>query len=774
MTAFEWLSRLFGRRATDSGVSAPARSGSPLRGGRQTTPTNALATFGWATVPRRGAHAVDLSTVDVRRYTAQQLLDILADISPDVSLALWNELRLAGGEFTLTALRPDGSEPDEQAQTALDELVGRINGQRGGLQALVDQWLYTLYLQGAEAGELVLSDDTRDVADLIAVQPYTIDFQRDEAGVPRPYCKDKQGQAKALNEALFWYVPLDAPPDDPYGRAPAGPVIGEVMFNVQLLVDLKRAVHTNAWGRLDVSLMREMVQAAAEKAWPGNGARQAEWVEDQLGQLTTLYNSLQPDDTFIHWDSVKVSSVDSSGKTLQVAPLIRVLELRTIRALKQLPILMGSNEGTTETHGTVQFEIYAKGIAALRGKVDWMLERMLTTALGVLGVQATVEMEWEPLRTTDRLKDAQAEQTEIQNEANKVMWGWQTNAEAAMAVVGHEPVLEEIPRPVAAGPSDQNDPQRTARLVGPTLSDRRPVEAETGGGEGERKAQPTTRGGPSQSDGPDGVAQMTPAERRGLREMQAALTRYFTELGRAFPAKEIAQAALDGEEPSARGVRVDTDPAAERRMARIRRLVAEWWASQSGQATTAALLEVLHGHYVRLWNIEGQEGLRRLGIAGRFTLTNQAVIDNLRQFGAERVTGMDAETQRRLANTIANSLAEGNGVDEIARDIRREFGDMTRRRARLIAHTETGDQFSRAAHETYRRNGVESKEWLTAQDDLVEPECAGNEAEGAIPIDEPFSSGHQAPLAHPRCRCTLRPRVSESWMPPDDPWRGGD
>jgi len=210
------------------------------------------------------------------------------------------------------------------------------------------------------------------------------------------------------------------------------------------------------------------------------------------------------DDTFIHWDFVKVEGVDSSGKMLQVAPLIRVLELRTIRALKQLPVLMGSNEGTTETHGTVQFEIYAAGIRALRNKVDWVIERMLTTALNVLGVQAAVVMEWEDIRTSDRLKDAQAEQIEIQNATAKVMNGWWANEEAAMEIVGHEPAGEPL------FPAEVDD-------------------------EGKRLWLPGAR---SSDDGRLGqFAGMTEAERRLVRRGQAAVQRYFRRLARAFPAR---------------------------------------------------------------------------------------------------------------------------------------------------------------------------------------------------------------------------------------------
>lgn len=753
MTLRDWILSLFRRpMPSQQAERAPEASIVPrqaLQAGRQTRPPNSLGDFGWGSVPRRGAHAINVESIDVRRYSAQQLLDILADVSPDVSLALWNVLRLAGGRFWLTAMTPDLADADEAAQTELDALVGRLNARHGGLEALVDQWLYTLYLQGALAAELVLTKQRGwDVEDAIAVQPYTIEFRRDEAGVPRPYCRDRSGQWQALNETLFWYVPLDSPPDDPYGRAPASPAIGEVMFNIQLLVDLKRAVHTNAWGRLDVAIAREMVQDLAAKLYPGNATQQASWAEQQLAAITTAYNSLQPDDTFIHWDMVKVSSVDSSGKTLQIAPLIRVLELRTIRALKQLPVLMGSNEGTTETHGTVQFEIYAAGIQTLRNKVDWLVERMLTTALNVLGVQAAVVMEWDDIRSSDRLKDAQAELIEIENAANKVMNGWWTNEEAAMEIVGHEPVGEmEL--------DDEEKPQ------GPAARGHRPRDRG-------RVRLLNTR---SADDGPGDFVGMTAAERRVLRQGQSAVRGYFQRLGRAFPARQIAQAAVDAEPEADEGARA-LSPQEQNRLARIRRLVDDWFAAEEGRKMSDELHELVERHYRRVWNVEGAQALRQLGIGGTFRLRNEAVIRSLRDFGATRVVGIDDETKRRLAKVIADSLGAGNGVDQIARDVRRDFTDMSVRRSKLIAHTETGEQMGQANYETYRRNAVEETDWLTVGDDRVSELCQDNAAASPVPVGTPFPSGDYHPLGHPGCRCVSRARIPSGWMPPESPWRG--
>lgn len=50
------------------------------------------------------------------------------------------------------------------------------------------------------------------------------------------------------------------------------------------------------------------------------------------------------------------------------------------------------------------------------------------------------------------------------------------------------------------------------------------------------------------------------------------------------------------------------------------------------------------------------------------------------------------------------------------------------------------------------------KRWLTVGDDSVCEVCRSNGVSGWIPLDELFPSGHDAPLAHPGCRCDLLSR----------------
>lgn len=118
-------------------------------------------------------------------------------------------------------------------------------------------------------------------------------------------------------------------------------------------------------------------------------------------------------------------------------------------------------------------------------------------------------------------------------------------------------------------------------------------------------------------------------------------------------------------------------------------------------------------------------------------------------------------TRNAIRDVIAKGLADNIGSAKIAEAIEASQA-FSADRATLIAHTEIANANSHGALEGYkaaRDVGVDvKKEWL-AEADCCD-DCSANEADGAIDLDEPFSSGDDAPTAHPKCRCAVSPVVS--------------
>lgn len=120
---------------------------------------------------------------------------------------------------------------------------------------------------------------------------------------------------------------------------------------------------------------------------------------------------------------------------------------------------------------------------------------------------------------------------------------------------------------------------------------------------------------------------------------------------------------------------------------------------------------------------------------------------------AEAVTGINAESKRRLAGIVARGIEQGRGVDGTARDVGKAFTDMNLHRRRLIASTEISKAMSTGAFDRAYRIGSQQKQAISVGDKRVCELCITNEIAGRIPIGEAFPSGHMMTPFKPGCRC---------------------
>ncbi len=186
-----------------------------------------------------------------------------------------------------------------------------------------------------------------------------------------------------------------------------------------------------------------------------------------------------------------------------------------------------------------------------------------------------------------------------------------------------------------------------------------------------------------------------------------------------------------------------------------------------------------------------QEALAQLGVDDRSDLVdqiNEVAVKAAREQAADLVSGIDERTRDMLRDLIAGGLEDNLGTDAITDSIA-DSGLFSDDRADLIARTEVSRANSEAALEGYRgardSAGVSvRKEWLLGPNPCEI--CQDNADDGDIDIDDDFSSGDDAPPAHPNCECAVSPVVDDDadkiakGYDPDQPrdehgrWSGGN
>jgi len=182
--------------------------------------------------------------------------------------------------------------------------------------------------------------------------------------------------------------------------------------------------------------------------------------------------------------------------------------------------------------------------------------------------------------------------------------------------------------------------------------------------------------------------------------------------------------------------------------------------SAAFNATTAAILNWMRGH--------GGELIRELTSGQALTInallqhqafmgiSNPAVLAQM----LKPMIGLLRREALAVANYRAELIAAGLDRSKIENRIEKYADFLLRARTERIARTELCYAFEFGQMESIRQMqeaGLVSdvqKEWMTADDERMCPDCAALDGE-TVGLDEEFSGGVKAPPLHPGCRCDL-------------------
>ena len=116
---------------------------------------------------------------------------------------------------------------------------------------------------------------------------------------------------------------------------------------------------------------------------------------------------------------------------------------------------------------------------------------------------------------------------------------------------------------------------------------------------------------------------------------------------------------------------------------------------------------------------------------------------------------IDETSRDRIANAVAGEFASGGTYDDAVNAIKGAFQAMKDARAETIAKTELADAYNQAMLSSAKEAGDELLKTWNLDGEGCPEICEPNEADGAIGLDEDFSSGDDAPPAHPNCDCSI-------------------
>jgi SPP1 gp7 family putative phage head morphogenesis protein len=153
------------------------------------------------------------------------------------------------------------------------------------------------------------------------------------------------------------------------------------------------------------------------------------------------------------------------------------------------------------------------------------------------------------------------------------------------------------------------------------------------------------------------------------------------------------------------------------------------------------------------------DGIEKLATRA-FTVVDTSALDFLTNYNLVLLGDVHRELADGIKRTILTGIATGKGADDLVRDLGQVIKDpesfrhagskvfsKAQYRMETIARTETLRAHNQGQRKFYRLVGVESLEWLTAEDERVCPVCG--------PLDGKVFPEAKFPAqpSHPNCRC---------------------
>ena len=405
-------------------------------------------------------HRLDLTDSAMDKLPPWKLLEILVDINPELSSALWTFARSCNPGWTCSVhtSRAETAPKSKIGQDTTDAFLRVLTELYGSVDIQINRLFIGAFLRGAFYGELVLSDDHRTPIDLATPDPKKARFE--------PMDDRLRGRIFVLGQYIrgefvrldgyptIRYIPVDPLPGKPYGRPIGAAALFTALFLLSLMRDLKRVVQQQGYPRIDIEIAIDELLKIMPPDMQQDPQAFLEWSQAVIAQIEEAYRRLQPDDAFIHLSNVKVNknvgTVDSSSLSA-VATLIAALERQCVRALKSMPLLLAVQEGTNESQANRQWEIYVAGIKALQHLCENLMEHLLQQALTAQGIVGFVRFRFAELRASELLRDAQVMQIHLQNAWNAYRYGYVDQDTAARMAVGATKADQDEPRYIDGG-----------------------------------------------------------------------------------------------------------------------------------------------------------------------------------------------------------------------------------------------------------------------------------------------------------------------------------
>jgi hypothetical protein len=273
-----------------------------------------------------------------------------------------------------------------------------------------------MFFRGSFLLELVLDKDARTFVDIATPDTKTLSYKRKndpKRGQYWTFGQKIEGKYHDLSVyPTIKYIPLHPAPDSIEGTPMGTPALFLAIFMMSVLRDVKRVIQHQGYLRLDVQVEFEKLKDTIPQSTRDDPEKLTQWMDDAINQVKLVYETLEPDDTYVHSDSIMINNPVgsvSADSLNAIDKMFSVLERMAVRALKSMPLLLSTSSSRSETQANREWEIYSKGVETLQHFVESACQYIFELALQAQGIQTKVQLKFETFRAAEKMRDAQVD-----------------------------------------------------------------------------------------------------------------------------------------------------------------------------------------------------------------------------------------------------------------------------------------------------------------------------------------------------------------------------
>lgn len=269
---------------------------------------------------------------------------------------------------------------------------------KSGQEEFLNELRYLTLLRGGAGMELVINKQLEPDS-LRLVDLATLDWNETAAGVYKPVQKTAgaSGDGISLDIPTFFTTRFHQSPNDIYTYSPFVSAINTIASRQQVINELYRIMQVTGYPRLDVTVLEDILMAAAPPTLRQNPQQRQQFVDQQIGSIRNTFSAIRSDQPFVHTNAVETKMINDKnpGASMQISDVIEVLDSQNQAALKTMPSVVG--KGSNGNVASAESRLFAMNCDSLNRIIANPIQAALTLAARLAGFQGQIKVGFTPI-----------------------------------------------------------------------------------------------------------------------------------------------------------------------------------------------------------------------------------------------------------------------------------------------------------------------------------------------------------------------------------------